>query len=81
MLFAKLEVAGHGQFWFEVGLRDNLQAEQFAAGVAAGWGLGRREPARIVDIRLSKHPSEPLRTMEQLQEFLSLDQQEPGESV
>ena len=70
MLYAKLQISGLGQFWFEVPLRDNLQAEQFAAGVALGWRLGRREQAEIVDIRLSKHPTEPLRSIETMIEFL-----------
>lgn len=70
MIFAKLRIAGLGEFWVEIGLRDNLQAEQFANGIVLGWGLGRREQMELIDIRLSKHPTELLRSVETLQEFL-----------
>lgn len=70
MIFAKFQTPVLGQFWLEVDLRDNLQAEQFAKGIQLGWSLGRQEPLELVDIRLSKHPTEPTRSVETLQEFL-----------
>ena len=71
MLYAKLSIRGHGEFWIEAPLRDNLQAEQWATGLAVGWSLGRTELAEIVDIRLSKHPTEQLYSLDRLREFLN----------
>ena len=71
MLWAKLAVQGLGEFWIETPpLRDNQQAEQWVEGLSEGWNLARSEPMTITDIRLSRHPVEPLYSLEKLKEFL-----------
>ena len=80
MLFAKLSIQGFGEFWLQVPLTENLQAEQWAQGLAAGWNLGRQEEARVVDLRGRPHPSEPLRSIEWLRELLQPEAEPPEES-
>lgn len=75
MIYAKLRFSGLGEFWIECPFRDNLQAEKWAEGLAQGWNLGRRERAEVTDIRLSKHPTEPLRDLETVAKFLGFPEE------
>lgn len=71
MIFAKFDTELLGQFWIRMEQRGNEQGEAEAKGIVLGWGLGRKERFELVDIRLSQHPTEKLRTLEQVQELIN----------
>lgn len=76
MMFHKFRTPVLGQFWLQIDLQDYQQSEQFAKGLVVGWSLGRKELFELVDTRLSRHPTELLRSIENIQEFLQQKEQE-----
>lgn len=63
-LFAKLGLEA-GPVWVELPYRDIAQAEAWLAGLSFGGGPG------YTDLRLSRHPTEPTISTEQLVGLLS----------
>lgn len=70
MIWAKFQSAVIGSFWLPGPPGETKEGEAWARGIAEGWELGREEGLEVVDIRLSKHPTEQTYSLDQVREFI-----------
>lgn len=70
--YIKLE-GPHGTGWLEVLLDSNEAISAFSQGISLGWSLGRQERMEVTDVRLSKPPTEPILTPEQIRRWTMLE--------
>lgn len=71
MLFAKFKLGGGvlPVFWLELGATSVAEAQLITKGIITGYIMATKEPIELLDIRLSRHPSETTYTLEELQGF------------
>lgn len=80
MLYAKFKTGGGvlPVFWLELPVTSVPEANLLNRGIAMGYFMGSNKSLELVDLRLSRHPSETTYSFDQVQEFLL--PQQPGEA-
>lgn len=74
MIWAKFRTTRLGDFWLKVDLQDNQQAEQWAKGLTEGYKLSNSDQFDLIDVRLSKHPTETTRELNWVREQFQVTQ-------